>query len=70
LDTEGASQPDSEPAGESLRSRDLTEFCFWRVGGLEAPDADGANLEDNSRRISQASQQRMRGNDPRVLLLI
>jgi hypothetical protein len=48
-DTEGASRPDGEPAGESLRSKNPAGFGLWKVERLEAFDADGANLDYHSR---------------------
>ena len=48
LDTEGASGLDSEPAGESLRSKDPAGFRLWKVERVTAPNADGANLESIS----------------------
>ncbi len=70
LDTEGASRPDGEPAGESLRSKDPTKFYLWKVERLEAPDADGASPDNSSRRISQANKQRTRDKESRVLCSI
>jgi hypothetical protein len=48
LDTEGASGPAREPAGESLRSKDPTRFHLWKIERITAPNADGANLESIS----------------------